>query len=310
MVYCSSLLSRLPPAAWQVAAIAQSLFWFFAIPHLLRPYWGLFWAQVLESYGTTGREVLLNLMGAPLYIIYPLLVLPIYRAKDPFFEQFKISEKPWAWQSPKPEVREEFVRRSYKSVQYFLINYFGVVTFLSMMKKYSPSPPVSFSDDDWPTTLENAGQLLVILLFHELGFYWTHRIMHWPSLYRFHKVHHEYKDNNVLASTHNHWVDFVVSIAGPSIFSVSFTNPHSITLFMFLQYTIFANLDDHVGYSFPWSPVRWFPGSNRTEKHEFHHVVNMGSFASKINIYDKMFKSEDNYLSWKEKREEKRAKAQ
>lgn len=47
--------------------------------------------------------------------------------------------------------------------------------------------------------------------------------------------------------------------------------------------------DDHCGYAFPWSPVRWFPLSANTDQHEFHHSKNMGCFASKLAIYDQLF---------------------
>ena len=58
------------------------------------------------------------------------------------------------------------------------------------------------------------------------------------------------------------------------------------------------------GYAFPWSPVRWFcPPAGRTDQQEFHHAKNMGCFASKLGIYDMMFKSEEPYLAWRSKRE-------
>jgi sterol desaturase/sphingolipid hydroxylase (fatty acid hydroxylase superfamily) len=54
--------------------------------------------------------------------------------------------------------------------------------------------------------------------------------------------------------------------------------------------------------------VRWFPFCGLTEHHEFHHAINMGCFASKLNIYDKLFNSESKYLAWRSKRTQAGAK--
>ena len=76
-------------------------------------------------------------------------------------------------------------------------------------------------------------------------------------------------------------------------------------LFAVLHYCILQ-----VGYAFPWSPVRWFPFANQTDQHEFHHSKNLGCFASKLNIYDKIFDSEKPYLEWRAKRARQSEKAE
>lgn len=90
----------------------------------------------------------------------------------------------------------------------------------------------------------------------------------------------------ILASQHEHPIDYLITIASPALLAIIICAPHSFTLFQWIVWVVIANIDDHVGYAFPWSPVRWFLFAARTDQHEFHHSKNMGCFASKLNIYD------------------------
>ncbi len=78
--------------------------------------------------------------------------------------------------------------------------------------------------------------------------------------------------------------------------------PHSFTLFQWIAWIIVANIDDHVGYEFPWSPVRWFWPAAGADMHEFHHSKNIGCFASKLRIFDVAFDSLKPYQVWRDKR--------
>ncbi len=67
---------------------------------------------------------------------------------------------------------------------------------------------------------------------------------------------------------------------------------------MRIQIHIFIRI--HIRYA--RKPARWFPFSSQTDQHEFHHSRNLGCFASKLNIYDKIFDSEKPYLEWRANR--------
>ena len=159
-------------------------------------------------------------------------------------------------------------------------------------------------DADWPSyrilLLRQPGHDAV----HEFGFYWCYRLAHHPKLDKYHKVHHEYHQNMVLAAQHEHPIDYIVTIATPALLAVS-GRAQSFTLFQWIAWLVMANIDDHVGYEFPWSPVRWFPFAAATDMHEFHHSKNMGCFASKLNINDRIFNSEQPYLRWRAARDAK-----
>jgi sterol desaturase/sphingolipid hydroxylase (fatty acid hydroxylase superfamily) len=119
-----------------------------------------------------------------------------------------------------------------------------------------PDRGLSFSMEEWPTLYEMGRDILTLAITHEFGFYMTHRLMHsTPFLYQFHKVHHEYKQNNVLSAQHFHPVDYFISIGGPAVLATTIVKPHSFTQFVFGVWLLTANFDDHLGYNFPWSPV-------------------------------------------------------
>lgn len=249
---------------------------------------------------------LLHNVLVPIFICFTfnLTMLPIYWAQHPFFEQFKIQkDKAWPWLSENKHVRDDFWMLSIRSVKLASVNLFILLPMMSAMKIWivkviGLENPNAFSTDEahWPTSIQNVQDLLLMVVLHELGFYMTHKMMHiYPSLYKYHKIHHEYKMNTTIASQHNHPIDFILSIGGPALLAVAVVHPHMSTLFQFTIWSMFANLDDHLGYAFPWSPVRWFVLSAATEEHEFHHSKNVGCYASKLSIFNTLFGGYEHY---------------
>ena len=238
-------------------------------------------------------------------------MLFVYYIHRPFFEQYKILNQKWPWLDERAEVRDAFWKLSWTSVKLASFNLLFFVPVLTLAKGYILGklgiPPPDFEEATWPSYIEMLRNNLLMTLIHELGFYSSHRMMHaYPSLYKYHKVHHQYKMNTVLASQHNHVIDHFLTIGTPAVVTTMIVRPHSFTQFQWILWVIVANMDDHIGYSFPWSPVRWFPGANLTEQHEFHHSINMGCFASKVDIYDKLFHSDKQYLIWARRRRDRR----
>jgi sterol desaturase/sphingolipid hydroxylase (fatty acid hydroxylase superfamily) len=287
---------------WKCVAAAQTAFWFFALPPLCKPYWARVWAL---SPWPLASQIFLNQIALVYLVFYALVMLPIYRGNYTFFEQYKISNQPWAWRSEKQEDRDAFLALSLRSVKLICFNFGVLLPILTVGKFFVLGDSTSFEDADWPSYGTLFRDNVAMTLVHEFGFYWSHRLAHHPTLYKFHKVHHEYHQNTVLAAQHVHPIDFVVSFANPALLAVIIVGPHSFTHFQWIAWLAIANIDDHAGYEFPWSPVRWFPFAAATGMHEFHHSKNMGCFASKLNIYDKIFKSEQPYLKWRAARDAK-----
>lgn len=51
-----------------------------------------------------------------------------------------------------------------------------------------------------------------MMICEDFGFYWTHRLLHHPLFYKkIHKVHHEFNNTTILATTYNHPVESVIT---------------------------------------------------------------------------------------------------
>jgi len=298
-----------------LVAFAQSVFWMFGIPVLCRNHvWDGLFGTLIASHPTHGHniaEFLFTTSIPPVFLtLYTLVMIPIYASKHPFFEQYKIQQKTcWPWFDPRPRVREDFWKLSLRSIRLTSFNMFVLVPILVLTKMYIEHELLgkdkSFffrtDDDHWPSTGKNIVDVLALALIHEFGFYATHRMMHtYPRLYKYHKVHHEYKINTTLAAQHNHPIDYVLSICGPAVVAATLVpSSHSISQFQYILWILWANLDDHCGYSFPWSPVRWFPGSASTDEHEFHHSQNRGCYSSKLSCFNVIFGGYEHYEKYR-----------
>jgi sterol desaturase/sphingolipid hydroxylase (fatty acid hydroxylase superfamily) len=255
------------------------------------------------------REVLLLQTPTVIIVIGTILIFPIYYIQHPFFEQFKIIQnKKWPWLDDDKQKRNQFWKLTNKSLKLSIFNLLFLIPSLTYIKSLimttqDGSGGPSFDDEDWPDLTELVTQNLLLTIIHEFLFHTTHKMCHmYPSLYKYHKVHHEYKDNVIHASQHNHPIDHIFSIATPALISMAIVQPHSFTQFHWTVYVMVANLDDHIGYAFPFSPVRWFPFAASTQEHEFHHGVNIGCYSSKLNIFEKIFKTNEKFISWEKKR--------
>ena len=279
----------------------QSILWFFVLPSFLKPYW----ARIFGNLTNQQAEVFVWAIGAPYMLLYIIVAaIPSYFIlRDvKFIQQYKISKDPWPWHSKQ---RHLFWNKTYKSIILDFLNLFVFIPTLIYIKTLLFSSHVmSFSVEDFPApSIQSAATLLSMGIIHEFGFYWTHRLMHmYPSLYKYHKVHHEYKQNNVLSAQYFHPIDFLISIAIPVILTTEIVRPHGLTQFQFGLWVLTANFDDHLGYAFPWSAVRWFPLSAGTDAHEYHHSVNMGCYGSKLSLWDWIFGTDNVYIEWRKKR--------
>lgn len=189
---------------YSLVGALQSVFWFFVLPDLCKS----IWPSVFGRFSPQVAEVLVWAITAPYFIIYALISLTLYLLQWDFFEQFKISMDPWPWRDKRESVRQSFWRLTYKSIYFDFMNIFILIPcFVYIKTRLFPGRSMSFSIDEWPTYYESFRDITLMVVLHEFGFYSTHRILHAaPTLYRYHKIHHEYKQNNVLAAQHFHFV--------------------------------------------------------------------------------------------------------
>lgn len=124
--------------------------------------------------------------------------------------------------------------------------------------------------------------VLLTLVVHDTYFYWTHRLMHHPRLYRYvHKVHHLSTNPSPWAAMAFHPLEAVVEFGIIAI--VPFLYPiHPFAIFLFLLAMMVYNVYGHLGYElYPKGFSRSILGKwiNTSVNHNQHHEFFTGNFG-------------------------------
>lgn len=150
------IIRQRQPSVYMLIGAIWSASWFFALPLIKKSSgeWHYFYPNVSPATG----EVLLNMVSAPYFLAYCLVVaLPVYWLRWPFFDQFKISKEPWPWFDEREDVRKAFRKLTIRSIGYDAIGFLVYLPLLAFLKtQLLPSRALSFSLDDWPSYWELA----------------------------------------------------------------------------------------------------------------------------------------------------------
>lgn len=126
--------------------------------------------------------------------------------------------------------------------------------------------------------------IVVMILIHDGWFYWAHRMMHHPKIFKHvHLVHHRSTNPSPWAAYSFHPIEAVVEA---SIFPfLVFTIPvHDLALVSFLIYMIIRNVIGHLGIEFLPKWVidnKWINWHTTTTHHDMHHK----HFDSNYGLY-------------------------
>ncbi|XP_041375496.1 fatty acid hydroxylase domain-containing protein 2-like [Gigantopelta aegis] len=129
---------------------------------------------------------------------------------------------------------------------------------------FSLPNPVSFLRD-----------FIIGSVIHEVGFYYSHRLLHHPLLYKWiHKKHHEWTAPVSLISVYAHPVEYVFSNVMPLVVSPLVCGSNLVTTWLWYLTAMTVTSIHHSGYHLPFltSP----------EFHDFHHLkfnTNYGTFG-------------------------------
>ncbi|WP_192823132.1 sterol desaturase family protein [Rufibacter sp. LB8] len=131
--------------------------------------------------------------------------------------------------------------------------------------------------------------VVLALVIHDTYFYWTHRLMHHPKLFRaFHLTHHQSVNPSPWAAFSFSPLEAVVE--GGIIFVVAFLIPmHPLAIVAFLFFMTVYNVYGHLGYEiYPAWLVnsrlgRWF---NTSTNHNMHHKFFKGNYGLYFRCWD------------------------
>ncbi|QHL88606.1 sterol desaturase [Nibribacter ruber] len=131
--------------------------------------------------------------------------------------------------------------------------------------------------------------IVLALLIHDAYFYWTHRLMHHPRLFKlFHLTHHR-------SVNPSPWAAFAFSpleavVEGSIIFVVAVLIPiHPVAIVLFLLLMTIYNVYGHLGYEiYP----KWLVNSavgkwlNTSTNHNMHHKFFKGNYGLYTRLWD------------------------
>lgn len=134
--------------------------------------------------------------------------------------------------------------------------------------------------------------IVAAIVIHDAYFYWTHRAMHHPALYRrFHKVHHMSTKPSPWAAYSFAPLEAVVE-AGIVPFLLLFLPMHDVAIFLFLLFMIGMNVLGHLGielYPAGWVHRPLLRYANTTTMHDMHHKYFQSNYGLYFNWWDRAF---------------------
>jgi Delta7-sterol 5-desaturase len=134
----------------------------------------------------------------------------------------------------------------------------------------------------------------VFLLIDDTWFYWTHRLLHHPRIFKYiHKVHHKSIDVNPFTSLSFHWVEALLLTSW--LIPVSMFVPMYMPALGLLQIWGFLdNIKSHLGYEF--FPSWWNKSLGKlltsSTHHNMHHSKFNGNYGVHFRIWDKLLGTE------------------
>lgn len=133
--------------------------------------------------------------------------------------------------------------------------------------------------------------IVLVILAHDTYFYWTHRLMHHPKLYKwFHTTHHR-------SSNPSPWAIFSFQPAEAIVqfgitFFLIFAIPCHYSVHIIWSIWLFAfNIHGHLGYELLPKGFTRIPGIgiiNTTTHHAMHHRSVTSNFSLYFTIWDRL----------------------
>ncbi|XP_072040002.1 fatty acid hydroxylase domain-containing protein 2-like [Amphiura filiformis] len=123
-----------------------------------------------------------------------------------------------------------------------------------------------------PTMQRALVDLVACVLIEEIGFYYTHRLLHHPLLYKhIHKKHHEWTAPISLIALYSHPFENILSNLFPVIVGPLIMGSHIAVAALWYGIGISTTCIVHSGYHLPLLPP--------PEMHDFHHLKFINNFG-------------------------------
>jgi methylsterol monooxygenase/4-alpha-methyl-delta7-sterol-4alpha-methyl oxidase len=230
----------------------------------------------------------------PWTIIINLIFWLCYKYENDFIRSYKLTNVEWVWNENPEKWKVLFP----KVLKRYLFNYSLLGSPIVQASLYLITP--NYEPSESPSIITMILQISFCILCEDFFFYWSHRLLHQPLLYKLiHKTHHEFYNSISIACIYTHPVEFVIGnmfplLAGPLIFKSSM---HIITFVIWINIRMISTHDGHSGYDFPFSVIKLLPFQTSGGYHIHHHLKNIGNYASSMRIWDTIFGTNVEFLN-------------
>ncbi|XP_022911441.1 fatty acid hydroxylase domain-containing protein 2 isoform X2 [Onthophagus taurus] len=132
-------------------------------------------------------------------------------------------------------------------------------------------------------------ELGIHILLEEIGFYYSHRVLHSKYLYKYiHKQHHEWTAPIAVTAMYCHPLEHVFSNLLPPFLGVFVMGSHVATAWLWFSLAILSTLNAHSGYHLPFFPS--------PEAHDFHHLKFNNCFGV-LGLLDRVHGTDTSFRS-------------
>ncbi len=152
--------------------------------------------------------------------------------------------------------------------------------------------------------------ILLALIIHDTYFYWMHRPVHHPKLYKtVHLLHHKSVNPSPWASFSFHFLEGISeALIAPIVLCLLPIHPIALALFGLTSFLI--NVYGHLGFEIA---PKWFRHSflfqilNTSVHHNLHHAKFKGNYGLYFRVWDRIMKTEHpDYVKEYDRIQEKR----
>lgn len=246
------------------------------------------WTRALDSFGEHAMKTWMSFLVHEVFY-WGTFVPFLIASRIPYFRRWKV-------QPDKPETSAAVAYCAWRVV---LNHVFLVLPIIMVTHPMYAFLGTDHRVESLPSLRVILMQLAFYLVVEDFVFYWIHRLLHTPFLYRaVHIVHHEHAAPFGIAAEYAHPFEVVflgiATLMGPFLVA-----PHLFTLHAWLVIRAIQTVECHSGYDFPWSLNRWMPLYGGADFHDHHHRIHSGNYSSTFIWVDKLFGTDTGYQIWK-----------
>lgn len=140
-----------------------------------------------------------------------------------------------------------------------------------------------------------AGSVILLILIQDTYFYWMHRAIHHPKLFKYiHKEHHDSRDPSPFAAYSFHWSESLLEVVW--VLPIMLLIPLShLSLALFGLSSLMFNVNGHLGVDLLAKPIAKYPALkwlNTATLHNHHHKFFKGNYGFYFSFWDRIMKTE------------------